>query len=252
MGLVDHLPEHLKSRRTAEAVTAPSAILLAGAGAAVGIVAGLPLVAAAGVGALAWTARVALGLPRRPRPDRIDPMTIGEPWRRVVMGALDAQRRYTKAVRAATPGPLRDRLVEIGERIAAGTQECWRIARRGDALEDAMATLDTDAARRELATLDSATYSGSASVQSTRAALEAQIASADRMAAVAADARDRLRLLEARLDEAVARAVELSLRADDVTDVGGLGGDVDALVSEMESLRQGLEEAGGASRAAQT
>ena len=49
----------------------------------------------------------------------------------------------------------------------------------------------------------------------------------------------------ARLDEAVARAYELSVQASDVADLGGLGNDVDNLVVEMEALRQGLEEAGG-------
>jgi hypothetical protein len=165
------------------------------------------------------------------------------------MGALDAQRRYRKAVRTAEPGPMRDRLSEIGERVDAGVRECWRIARRGDALEDAMRTLDTESARRQLAALEE---DGSEGATSTRAALTAQVASADRIAAVAADAGSRLQVLEARLDEAVARAVELSISAGDLAEVGGLGGDVDALVSEMESLRQGLEEISGASRATQT
>ncbi|MDQ3147987.1 MAG: hypothetical protein M3R01_13860, partial [Actinomycetota bacterium] len=49
-----------------------------------------------------------------------------------------------------------------------------------------------------------------------------------------------------RLDEAVARAVELSLRTGDHIDVGGLGSDVDQLVEEMESLRAALDDTGGA------
>ncbi|MDQ3974558.1 MAG: hypothetical protein M3276_09545, partial [Actinomycetota bacterium] len=76
-------------------------------------------------------------------------------------------------------------------------------------------------------------------------ALAAQLESTERIAAVARDTRDRLRLLDARLDEAVARAVELSLRAGDPIELGGLGDDVDSLVGEMETLRQALEETGG-------
>jgi hypothetical protein len=79
-------------------------------------------------------------------------------------------------------------------------------------------------------------------------ALQAQVGSANRLESVARDARDRLALLDARLDEAVARAVELSLRAEDVAELGGLGGDVEELVGEMESLRVALEEAGAAGR----
>jgi hypothetical protein len=74
------------------------------------------------------------------------------------------------------------------------------------------------------------------------------VASARRLGTVAQDARDRLSLLDARLDEAVARAVELSLRAEDVAELGGLGGDVEELVGEMESLRVALDEAGAAGR----
>ena len=76
----------------------------------------------------------------------------------------------------------------------------------------------------------------------TREALVAQLATAARMKAVSTDARDRLRLLDARLDELVARAVELSVSGS-ASAISGLGDDVDSLVSEMESLRQALEEA---------
>jgi hypothetical protein len=81
-------------------------------------------------------------------------------------------------------------------------------------------------------------------------ALQAQVLSAQRLSVVAQDARSRLELLNARLDEAVARAVELALQAEDATALSGLGGDVDDLVGEMESLRTALDEAGRASRGA--
>jgi len=81
-------------------------------------------------------------------------------------------------------------------------------------------------------------------------ALQAQVLSAQRLGTVAQDARSRLELLNARLDEAVARAVELSLSAEDATALTGLGGDVDSLVGEMESLRSALDEVGRAGRGA--
>jgi hypothetical protein len=76
--------------------------------------------------------------------------------------------------------------------------------------------------------------------------VEAELASAQRIESVARDAVDKLRVLTAQLDEAVARAVELSVRASDVGDLTPLTDDVDNLVGELESLRQGMEEAGGA------
>jgi len=272
MGLVDRLPEHLKNRTTAEAITAPSAILLAGVGAAAAILGGLPLLAAAGIGAAAYGVRVAFGLPRKPRAERIELAGLPEPWRHFVREALDAQSRYRRAIATAAEGPLRDRLHEIGVRIEEGARECYRIARRGAALEGGLSTVDAASAERQLAGLiDSLPQTVRPELQRARAAgegiaaaaeaagleanhvqtmeaLEAQVASARRLGVVAQDARDRLSLLNARLDEAVARAVELSLRAEDVAELGGLGGDVEEVVGEMESLRVALDEAGAAGR----
>ncbi|HYZ97659.1 MAG TPA: hypothetical protein VE575_02840, partial [Acidimicrobiales bacterium] len=55
-------------------------------------------------------------------------------------------------------------------------------------------------------------------------------------------AASELRMLDARLEEAVVRTLELSAHASADTLVEGLGSDVDALVTEMEALRQALEE----------
>ena len=63
--MIERLPERLKTPATARAIMAPSAILLAGAGMSVAILGGVPIAAAALVGAVAWAARVAFALPRR-------------------------------------------------------------------------------------------------------------------------------------------------------------------------------------------
>src|SRR5262249_56318636 len=78
-------------------------------------------------------------------------------------------------------------------------------------------------------------------------ARQAQVLSAQRLVGVAQDARSRLELLNARLDEAVARAVELSLRAEDATALQGLGGDVDDPVGGVGTVRPAAGEAGQAS-----
>src|ERR687898_177216 len=131
MSVIDRLPEHLKNRKTAEAVTAPSAVLLAGAGTAGGGLAGAALPVAIVVGLVAYGVRVAFGLPRKPRPERIDLAGLSQPWRAYVKDAMEAQRRYARAVNTAEPGPLHDRLNEIGTRLDAGVRECYRIGRRG-------------------------------------------------------------------------------------------------------------------------
>jgi hypothetical protein len=181
-------------------------------------------------------------------------------------------------VSTTDPGPLHDRLAEIGARLDAGVRECYRIGRRGAALDTGLAGLQTGVAWADLmhgldafrvpgqlrervqqgeSIRDNAALAGELRKVGVDAqgldkleALQAQVLSAQRLVGVAQDARSRLELLNARLDEAVARAVELSLSAEDATALQGLGGDVDDLVGEMESLRTAMDEAGRAGRGA--
>jgi ATP-dependent 26S proteasome regulatory subunit len=134
--------------------------------------------------------------------------------------------------------------------------ESWRIACQGDELQSAYQQLDVQSVQAELKQLETEKQASRgdadhvASIDRAIAAVRSQLSSAKRISDVATDASDRLRVLNAQLDEAVARAVELSVHADSVGDVAPLGDDVDSLVSELESLRQGLEESGGAARGA--
>jgi chromosome segregation ATPase len=179
---------------------------------------------------------VAVSIPRDPSAgQRIDPFALQDPWRTFVRSALTARRKFDDAVHNARKGPLRDRLTEIGGRLDDAVNECWRVAQQGQTLADARTQLDPTEAQRELTSLD-------ASETKTAEALKAQIASAQRVEKTLNDARDRLRLLDARMDEAVARAIELSVQGSD-TEITGLGDDVEGLVGDMEALRQGLEEA---------
>jgi hypothetical protein len=142
-------------------------------------------------------------------------------------------------------GPLKDRLSDLASRLDDGVAESWRIARRGNDISGALARLDTVSAQAELAELRAATGNAipERSMAKTIEALEAQIASANRLQRTADDAQSRLRLLDARFDELVARGVEVSIGSGD-TDV--LGNDVDGLVTELESLRMALEETNAA------
>lgn len=223
----------------------PSGILLAGAGLSLGIVAGLPILAAAGLGALAWAGRVAAAVPRNPRAERIDPFTLRDPWRRFVSEALQAKARFDQAVGSARGGPLRDRLREIGDRVQIGVEECWRTARRGQALMDARRQIDVADITFQLQQLSpdaTQPWAAGSPLAQTATALQAQLETAQRMDRVIEDAVNRLRLLDAKLDEAVTRSIELSVQAETVDDLSGLGDDVDSVVNEMEALRQALDE----------
>jgi hypothetical protein len=231
----------------ARAIMSPLGIVLFGAGMAGAILAGVPLVGAAGVGAVAWAGRVLAAVPRNPTADRIEPFTLSDPWRAYVVGAQDARARFGRVVVDMGSGPLRERLAGLAARLDDGVEESWRIARRGDDISRALARLDTVRTETELAQLrvSLGDRPPSAAAQKTIESLEAQIASAARLQSTADDARDRLRLLDARFDELVARAVEVSLGSGD-SDM--LGDDVDGLVTELESLRAALEETDAAER----
>jgi hypothetical protein len=225
----------------------PSGILLAGAGVSAGILAGIGIPAAVVVGGLVWAGRVAYAVTKgRPRKEKIEPFTIQDPWRTLVMHAQSTAERFEDAVHECSPGPLRERLAEVGARVQAGLHEAWAIAKRGNALDNAVTSLDIEGIRRQLA---QAQRGGGGRTGGTQEAivrsLQNQLDSAQRLAGVAQDARDRLQRLNAELAEAVARAVELSLSAADIGALQPLGSDIENVVGELESLRQALEVTGG-------
>ncbi|MGI9032191.1 MAG: hypothetical protein ACR2HY_00605 [Acidimicrobiales bacterium] len=244
MPLLEHLPPRYRNAATARALTAPSAVLVAGAGVSVAILAGVPLVGAALVGAACWAARVALGLPRPAREERIDPAAVAEPWRSFVRKAVAARNRFDRAVSDTEPGPLHDRLAEMAQQVSVGAAECWRVAKRAAALDAAVKELDAPGVRAQLdrCHADLQHAPSQPELAATAESLSNQLASAARLAKVAADARERLRRVDAQLDEAVARALELSLQSGGPGDVASLGSAVDGVVGELESLRQALDE----------
>ena len=230
--------DRLFTPKVADAMMSPGGVLLAGIGAAATILAGAPLALAAGVGAVAWGARVAMAMPKnagRPQPNQ-----LSEPWRGYAQQAQAAKKRFDGVVSSVAAGPLRDRLATLSARLDEGVDESWRIARRGHEIGQAIGHIDTVAAQAELEDLRrSAAHEGAAAVADTIKALEAQLQSADRLATLAQRSRDKLRLLDARFDELLARTVEVSVGSGDSDD---LGADVDELVNELESLRVAMEE----------
>lgn len=244
MDPLDHLPEHLKTGRSAVAVMAPSAILGGAAVASVAILGGLALLPALAVGGLTYGAVVAWRLPRRTRKPRIDPRSLTSPWREFMVDALAAQGRFRQSLQTVPPGPLRDTLIAIGQRLDSGVAESWAIARRGAALDAAIGALDRPAILADRARIEESSWTDATARADAMASIVAREDTATRLSAVAADARDRLQLIDAKLDEAVARAIELSL-ASDTASASGLGSDVESIVSEMESLRLALEETTG-------
>jgi hypothetical protein len=182
---------------------------------------------------------VALAIPRPATDGGVDPFGVGEPWRHAVIDAQQARRRFTEAEGTFRAGPLRDRLGTIGDRLDDAVQECWRIAKQGQLLAEARKRIDDREVQWELQRIAEQLPSGTeASPTQARTidSLRSQLATAERMDRLIASTRDELDLLNARLDESVTQAIELSVsnRSDRLDP---LGADVDAIVEDLESLR---------------
>jgi hypothetical protein len=183
----------------------------------------------------------------------MDPFTLHDPWRRHVQHALAAQRRFSTALGQFPPGPLRLRLAGAADDLSAGVAACWRVAQRGELLTGARRNIDTNRVRANLATLDAASEGASDLHEHTREALEAQLASAERLDTTIEETRARLRLLDARLTEAVARLVELAATGtpegatpgvDDAAAIRGVSDDLEALRSALDELKRPPGELG--------
>jgi hypothetical protein len=226
--------------KVAHAITSPSAILATGAGAAAGILAFGNPVGAIALGLGAFAVRVLAAVPRSPRREGVDLRQLRDPWHSIMVEILDADRRFDRAVAGIRPGPLRDRIAEVGDRLGTAVDEAWKTAQAGQSLSNARAQIDGGRIHAELAAARGAPPTERSAA--TIAAIESQLAAAQRMDHTIADAYDRLRLLDARIDETVTRAIELSVTQSDVESLDGLGDEVDSIVGDMEALRQAVEE----------
>lgn len=232
----------------AHALTSPTAILATGAGAAIGIVATisapvlLPVAAVAGA-AIGLGGRLAVALPHKGRGDRIRPKAVDEPWRGQVEDAVTAQTRFDDAIKLFRPGPMRDAMVANASQVEDAVSECWRVACQGQIVSEARARINDREINWELQRAEHTIGSVTASETKTQtiASLKSQQATAARMDAVIGSARDQLGLLNARLDEAVTRAIELSVSSR-LDDASSLGAEVGDIVTDLETLRRAIED----------
>ena len=164
-------------------------------------------------------------------------------WQRFVDEAMASQRRFDAAIDRTPDGALKDRLGRLDERVDEFVRESYRIARSGQALTHARAAVDTNAIVADLhrVTGGRPPQPGSTSEQAARS-LEAQLASAGRLDQTIGDTRSRLVALDARLDELVARAIELSVTTGDIGSLAPVEADLELVIDEMEAVRLAVEE----------
>lgn len=238
----------------ARAVTSPSGILAFGGGAAAAIVlTGIaaitgPVIAPIALvgGALAYAGRVALAIPRKEH-SNIDPFSVKEPWRHAVVDATVARKRFDEAVQTFKSGPLRESLTAMGEQLDTAVDQCWRIARQGQLMADARLRIDDREVQFELDRVTGSLAPGatpSPTQARTIASLQAQLATADRMDHLIASTRDELDLLNARLDQSVTQAIELSV-SNRAGGLDPLSSQLDDIVEDLSSLRAAFEDVDG-------
>jgi hypothetical protein len=177
---------------------------------------------------------------RRPPEDplsHVDPAAAPPRLAGVVAGALESRRRYHDMVSGLRPGAVRDRLVATGERVDAGVAAVWAAAQRAAELERLLDTLGPERVTAEYKRVKRA--GGEPALE---AALAQSFGSVQRLLNSLDDTEERLRLLDARLSAAVARAAEVALGGG--TGAEEVGAELDGVVSELTALRTALDEVG--------
>ncbi|HEY8545603.1 MAG TPA: hypothetical protein VIL36_11170 [Acidimicrobiales bacterium] len=175
---------------------------------------------------------------RRPPDDplaHVDPAAAPPRFARTVADAVEARRRYRAMVAGLRPGPVRDRLEATGERVDAGVAAVWDAVTRAGEVERLLAALDPERVTDEY---KRAKRSGQD--PELEAALAQRFASVQRLLNALDDTEERLRLLEARLTAAVARAAEVALGGG--TGAETVSAELDGVVDELTTLRAALDE----------
>jgi hypothetical protein len=169
----------------------------------------------------------------------VQPAAVPPRYGPAVADALATRRRWHDVVDSLRDGPTKQRMAEIGERVDAGVLAVWETANRAadvervaHGLEAEKVTADYKAAKRDPgadpALLD---------------ALRIRFESTQRLLNATDGLDEQLRLIDARLGAAVARAAEVALVASpDAADA--LGAELDAVVGELGALRDTLQSLG--------
>ena len=130
---------------------------------------------------------------------------------------------------------MADRLGSLAASIDEGVLATYRTAARAQAAEDALVEMNPEAVN------DALKAARRRGAEAEVELLVAQHASVNRLMNSVDDAEEQLRMLDLRLDAAVARAAELVLRP---TDTAAVDREIDALVSELDALRQAMDSLG--------
>lgn len=194
--------------KVARAITSPAGIVagstVSGTLYAMGASPGLSFLA----GMIAWGVPMVRAMGVVPKPSAkvmAAPKGKATSWDKAVDDAEDAVLRFQEALERAGDGPLQDRLDELEEDVLQSMDACIELAEWGAEVESARIELDP-------ATLENVAK------RAGKPALDAaknQRQLVGELQKVEQEVRDRMSILNGRLDEAVGRAVEIIGRSND-------------------------------------
>ena len=170
--------------------------------------------------------------------------SLESPWREAVAETVASQERL-HALLAQTPdGPVRQRLMSVTERVDSGAAAAFQIGQRAQAASRVVATLEPEVVHERL----KQARRGAAIAQAgERDLLEAEVkllteqhAAVNQLTNTVEDAYQRLRLLDLRLDAAVARAAQITLGADP-SGLVSVEQELGLVVEELAALQAGLD-----------
>jgi hypothetical protein len=247
-------PDNNRLPSVARAAASPTAIVLAGAGVAVGwAVEGAALavvLGAVGYGArVGWAAirrRSALRKRAERRMARIDPWSVPEPWRGYTARALDARKRYHQLAGDCPPGTVADYLAGAASKVDSAVEEEWALARSGAAVAGPTGRANQVAEELDQVHLALSRAQGAdrAPLETREATLASELRSLRQSEAVSGQLSARMSELCAQLEAVVASSAQL------VAGTGAAGPDLSSLASELASLSKALDEARGIMAAA--
>lgn len=177
----------------------------------------------------------------------IDLTSLDDRWRRSIEDIEASRRRLRQLIADCRPGPIQDRLGAIAERVDETAVAAVQLALRAQRAASAVEGMGLDHVRAELKHVrrklaDSPDGSaGRDAAEAELRALEDQHAALNQLANTADDAAERLRLLDLRVDAAVARAAQIALLPGADVAMAQIEGDVTAVVDELTALQAGLD-----------
>jgi hypothetical protein len=248
--VLEKAPDNKRLPSVARAAASPTAIVLAGAGVAIGVAAHLGVAVAVVLGAAGYGARVGWAAVRRRaalrkraerRLARIDPWSVPEPWRGYTARALDARKRFHRLANDCPPGTVADYLGGAGVKVDSAVEEQWALARSGASLTGPAGRGEKVAQELDQVHVAMSRAAGPDRLQleSREAALASELRSLRQMESVSAQLSARLSDLTAQLEGVVASSGQL------VAGAGAAGADLSSLSSELASLSKALDEARG-------